>query len=155
MAAYSPTSKGAQRPLPAEVCTLAERALAAFGYKAASFQNEEAGVSGELAVLMVRLHEQTNDPELRERVLNTIDEMIRSGFYGIDEQLRRQYDAEQQRPHKNLLHCSNRSLVHCGALPGSRSRPTYLPLEVCLRHKRLSEMPVVAVARANGSLTAR
>ena len=84
--------KDAQRPLPAEVCTLAERALAAFGYKAASFQNEEAGVSGELAVLMVRLHEQTNDPELRERVLNTIDEMIRSGFYGIDEQLRRQYD---------------------------------------------------------------
>ena len=41
---------------------------------------------------MVRLHEQTNDLVLRERVLNTIDEMIRSGFYGIDEQLRQQYD---------------------------------------------------------------
>ena len=71
---------------------IAERALAAFGFKATSIQNEEAGVAGDLAVLMVRLHEQTNDPVLRERVLNTIDEMIRSGFYGIDEQLRQQYD---------------------------------------------------------------
>ena len=67
--------KDARQPLPAEVCTLAERALAAFGFKATSIQNEEAGVAGELAALMVRLHDQTNDPVLRERVLNTIDEM--------------------------------------------------------------------------------
>ena len=84
--------KDARQSLPAEVCTLAERALEAFGFKAASIQNEEAGVAGELAALMVRLHEQTNDPVLRQRVLNTIDEMIRAGFYGIDEQLRQQYD---------------------------------------------------------------
>ena len=84
--------KDARRPLPAEVCVVAERALAAFGSKETSIQNEEAGVAGELAVLMVRLHEQTNDPVLRQRVLNTIDEMIRAGFYGIDEQLRQQYD---------------------------------------------------------------
>ena len=84
--------RDARQPLPAEICTLAERALEAFGSKAASVQNEEAGVSGELAVLMVRLHEQTNDPVLQERVLNTIDEMIRAGFYGIGEQLKQQYD---------------------------------------------------------------
>ena len=84
--------KDARRPLPAEVCVVAERALAAFGSKETSIQNEEAGVAGELAVLMVRLHEQTSDPVFRERILNTIDEMIRSGFYGIDEQLRQQYD---------------------------------------------------------------
>ena len=84
--------KDARQSLPAEVCTLAERALEAFGFKAASIQNEEAGVAGELAALMVRLHEQTNDPVLRQRVLNTIDEMIRAGFYGIGEQLRQQYD---------------------------------------------------------------
>ena len=84
--------RDARQPLPAEICTLAERALEAFGSKAASVQNEEAGVSGELAALMVRLHEQTNDPVLRERVLNTIDEMIRAGFYGIGEQLKQQYD---------------------------------------------------------------
>ena len=84
--------RDARQPLPAEVCTLAERALEAFGSKAASVQNEVAGVSGELAALMVRLHEQTNDPVLRERVLNTIDEMIRAGVYGIGEQLNQQYD---------------------------------------------------------------
>ena len=84
--------RDARQPLPAEICTLAERALEAFGSKAASVQNEEAGVAGELAALMVRLHEQTNDPVLRERVLNTIDEMIRAGFYGIGEQLKQQYD---------------------------------------------------------------
>ena len=84
--------KEARRPLPAEVCDLAEHAIAAFGLKAASIQYAEAGAAGELAVLMVRLHEQTNDPIVRERVLNTMDEMIRTGFYGIDEQLRNQYD---------------------------------------------------------------
>ena len=84
--------KDAGQPLPAEICTLAERALEAFGSKAASMQFEEAGVAGELAALMVRLHEQTNDPVLRDRVLTIIDQMIRSGFYGIDEQLRQQYD---------------------------------------------------------------
>ena len=84
--------KDAQRSLPAELCTVAERAVATFGFKAASIQNEEAGVAGELAALMIRLHEQTSNPVLRERVLNTIDQMIRSGFYGIDEQLRQQYD---------------------------------------------------------------
>ena len=84
--------KEARRPLPAEVCDLAEHAIAAFGLKAASIQYAEVGAAGELAVLMVRLHEQTNDPMVRERVLNTMDEMIRAGFYGIDEQLRNQYD---------------------------------------------------------------
>ena len=84
--------KDARRPLPSEVCTLAERAVAAFGIKAASAQNEEAGVGMGLAALMVRLYEQTNDPVEQERVLDTIDEMIRSGFYGIDEQLQQQYD---------------------------------------------------------------
>ena len=84
--------KDARRPLPAELCTLAERALEAFGSKAASIQNEEAGFAGELAALMVRLHEQTNDPVLRERILTIIDQMIRLGSYGIDDQLRQQYD---------------------------------------------------------------
>ena len=84
--------RDARQPLPAEICTLAERALEAFGSKAASVRNFEAGVSAELAVLMVRLHEQTNDPVLRERALNAIDGMIRAGLYGIDEQLKQRYD---------------------------------------------------------------
>ena len=84
--------KDSRRSLPAEICMVAERALATFGLKATSIQYEEAGAAGELAVLMVRLHEQTNDPILRERVLNIIDEMTRLGFYGIDEQLSQHYD---------------------------------------------------------------
>ena len=84
--------KDARRPLPSEVCTLAERALEAFGSKAASSQHEEAGFAGELAALMVRLHEQTNDTVIQERILDTFDKMIRLGFYGVDEQLKRQYD---------------------------------------------------------------
>ena len=84
--------KDSRRPLPAEICMVAERALATFGLKATSIQYEEAAAAGELAILMVRLHEQTNDPVLRERVLNIIDEMIRLGFYGIDEQLSQHYD---------------------------------------------------------------
>ena len=84
--------KDARQPLPAEICTLTERALEAFGSKVASIQYEEAGVAGELAALMVRLHEQSHDPVLRKRVLTIIDQMIRSGFYGIDEHLREQYD---------------------------------------------------------------
>ena len=84
--------KNARQPLPVDVCTLAESALEAIGFKAASIQNAEAGVAADLAALMVRLHEQTNDPVLQERVLTIIDQMIRSGFYGIDEQLREEYD---------------------------------------------------------------
>ena len=42
--------------------------------------------------LMFRLREETNDPIVRKRVLDIIDEMIRAGFYGIDEQLKNRYD---------------------------------------------------------------
>ena len=82
----------ARRPLPAEVCTLAERVVGAYGTKAASVKNREAGAVYMLAPVLVRLHEQTGDPLLRERVLNVIDDMVRAGFWGIDEQLRQQYD---------------------------------------------------------------
>lgn len=81
----------ARRPLPAEVCDLAERAVVAYGSRAASFQSEAASAAYNLAPLMVRLHEETNDPELRKRVLDAIDEMVHAGFWGIDEQLAQRY----------------------------------------------------------------
>lgn len=81
-----------QRPLPVELCDLADRAVLAFGSKAASFQFREAGAAHDLSPLMVRLHEETSDPALRERVLDVIDKMVRAGFYGLDEQLRTQYE---------------------------------------------------------------
>ena len=84
--------KEARRPLPAELCTLAERMVGAYGTRAASVENREAGAAYMLAPLLIRLHEQTDDPLLRERILNVIDEMLRVGFWGIDEQLRQQFD---------------------------------------------------------------
>ena len=84
--------KEARRPLPVEICTLAERMVGAYGIRAASVENREAGAAYMLAPLLVRLHEQTDDPLLRERILDVIDEMLRVGFWGIDEQLRQQFD---------------------------------------------------------------
>lgn len=82
----------ARRPLPAELCTLAERMVGAYGTKASSVENREAGAARMLAPLLVRLHEQTDDSLLRERILNVIDEMLRVGFWGIGEQLHQQFD---------------------------------------------------------------
>lgn len=84
--------KDARQPVPTEICTLTERARKAPGSKTASVRNEEAGVAMELAAPMVRLNGQTLDPVLRESVPTTVDRMIRSGFYRIDEQLRQQHD---------------------------------------------------------------
>ena len=84
--------KDTQARLPVEVCDLAEHAVQTFGPKASSIQYEEAGIAEELATLMVRMHEETDDPVLRERVLDIIDDMIRAGFYGIDEKVRSQFD---------------------------------------------------------------
>ena len=82
----------AQRALPPEVCDLAEHAVAAYGAKAASFQFAEAGDAGQLSKLLIRLHEETSDRALRKRILDAIDEMLRAGFYGLDDQLKQQFD---------------------------------------------------------------
>ncbi len=82
----------AQRPLPREVCDLAERAVAAYGAKAVAFQFAEAGDASELSKLLVRVHEETSDPKLRKRILDAIDAMVRAGFYGLDDQLKQQFD---------------------------------------------------------------
>ena len=79
-------------PVPNEVCDLAERAVVAYGSKAASFQYSEGGAAYRLAPLMVRLYEQTSDPMFRKRVLNAMDDMIRAGFIGIDKQVDQQFD---------------------------------------------------------------
>lgn len=82
----------ARTSLPAEVCELAEQAVSAYGPKAASIQFAEAAAAHYLAPVMVRLHEETHDSVFRGRILDAIDEMVRAGFYGIDEQLKQQYD---------------------------------------------------------------
>ncbi len=82
----------AQGALPAEVCDLAEGAVATYGFRASSIQYREGGAAYQLAPLMVRLYNQTSDSTFRKRILDSIDEMIRAGFRGIDEQLEQQYD---------------------------------------------------------------
>ena len=84
--------KEVRRSLPPEVCELAERAVAAYGSKAASVQTAEGGAAYYLGPLMIRLHEETSDPVLRGRVLDAIDAMVHAGFMGIDEQLGQRYD---------------------------------------------------------------
>ena len=77
--------------LPSEVCELAERVVKAYGPKGTDFQLREAGAAYELAPLIIRLHEETEDPELRQRVLDVIDDMLRVGFMGMNAQLEKHY----------------------------------------------------------------
>ena len=84
--------KEASVSLPFEVCNLAEYAVARYGHKAGSPQFEEAGVSHDLAPLLMRLYEEARDRGFRSRVLSILDEMLKSGFYGVEAQLRRHYD---------------------------------------------------------------
>ncbi|MYD91348.1 MAG: ATP-binding protein [Caldilineaceae bacterium SB0662_bin_9] len=77
--------------LPSEVCALAERAVTAYGPKGADFRLREAGAATMLTPLIIRLHEETEDPELRRRVLNVIDTMLRVGFIGMNDQLEKHY----------------------------------------------------------------
>ena len=78
--------KDATTPLPIELCDIADRAVEQFGPKASSIQYAEAGIARKLAELMIRLHEQTNS-EKRSRVLDSIDQMLRADFHGLQEHL--------------------------------------------------------------------
>ena len=79
-------------PLPAELCDIAERALVAYGPKAASIQHMEAFAAQKLAKLMFRLLDETDDHDSKERVHDIIDRMIKANFYGVEEELRRRLD---------------------------------------------------------------
>ena len=78
-------------PLPPEVCDLAERAVAAYGPKGADPTLREAGAAYRLAPLIMRLHEETGDPDLRRRVLDVIDEVLGVEFMRMSDELE-QYD---------------------------------------------------------------
>ena len=84
--------EGTRRHIPVQVCDLAEYAIKTYGSKASSLRFAEGGAATMLAKLVVRLHEETDDPMLRKRILNVIDKMAQAGFMGIDEQLKQHYD---------------------------------------------------------------
>ena len=77
--------------LPSAVCKLAERAVDAYGPKGADFRLREAGAAYQLAPLIIRLHEETEYSDLRRRVLNVIDDMLRVGFMGMNDQLEKHH----------------------------------------------------------------
>ena len=52
----------------------------------------EAAAAHDLARLVMRLHEETDNPELRRRVLDVIDNMLRFGFLGMNDRLGQEYD---------------------------------------------------------------
>ena len=85
------TLKQLHERLPPEICELAERVVAAYGPKGADFQLREAGAASMLTPLIIRLHEETEEPELRRRVLDVIDDMLWMRFIGMNDQLERQY----------------------------------------------------------------
>ena len=79
-------------PLPTEVCDLAERAVVAYGQKAGDVRLRESAAAYDLAPLVMRLHEETDDSDLRRRVLDVIDDMLRLGFMGMSDRLGEKYD---------------------------------------------------------------
>ena len=83
--------KQSHEPLPSEVCEWAERVVTACGPKGKDFQLRESGAARELAPLIIRLHEETKDPELRRRVLDVIDDMLWGGILGMSNQLEQRY----------------------------------------------------------------
>ena len=57
----------------------------------ADFRHQGTGAAYQIAPLIIRLHEETEDPELRLRVLDVIDDMLRAGFMGMNDQLEKHY----------------------------------------------------------------
>ena len=83
--------KQSHEPLPSEVCEWAERVVTTCGSKGGDFQLRGSGAVRELVPLIIRLHEETEDPELRRRVLDVIDDMLWGGILEISNQLEQQY----------------------------------------------------------------
>ena len=77
-----------RRPLPASICSLAERAVDAWGPEAADISTSLSADGDTLSKLIVRFYAQTADDAQRERALDSIDRMLEVGFIGIDDELR-------------------------------------------------------------------
>ena len=79
--------KGITDPLPASVCSVAERATEVWGPEATDISTSLAGDAARLSELIVRYYAQESDEERIARALDVIDRMIGLGFMGIDDRL--------------------------------------------------------------------
>ena len=87
----------AEEPLPVEVLAIAERTVERFSSRAEDDQDIDPGSAHDLAPVLLRLYQQRHDAAMRGRILNLVDEMIRLGFYGVDEVLQEHVEALPQR----------------------------------------------------------
>ena len=74
-------------PLPGSVCSLADRAVDAWGEAAGDISTSAAGDAYILSKLIVRLYAQAPDDAQRGRALDAIDRMIEVGFSGLQDEL--------------------------------------------------------------------
>ena len=75
-------------PLPGSVCSLADRAIDAWGAAAGDIQTSESHHASILAKLIVRLYAQACDDPQRKQALDAIDRMLEVGFYGLQDELK-------------------------------------------------------------------
>lgn len=74
-------------PLPASVCSLANRAIDEWGSAAGDIQTSASHDGSILAKLIVRFYAQASDDAQRKEALDVIDRMLEVGFYGLDDEL--------------------------------------------------------------------
>ena len=74
-------------PLPDSVCSLADRAIEAWGAAAGEISTSTSGSARILSKLIVRAYTQASDDAQRKQALDAIDRMIEVGFDGLQDEL--------------------------------------------------------------------
>lgn len=69
--------------LPDLVCRLVEEGVAAFKADAGDISKHGAMIAGDLSKIAIGLYTQSDDEQIKKRVLDAIDEMEQNGFYGL------------------------------------------------------------------------
>jgi Txe/YoeB family toxin of Txe-Axe toxin-antitoxin module len=73
--------------LPNVIVRAAERIVTIIGDKGSNLQFREASTAHSIATLVVRQFAQTTDPTLKRKCLDLIDQMERSNYMGINDEL--------------------------------------------------------------------
>jgi hypothetical protein len=73
--------------LPNVIVRAAERIVTIIGDKDSNIHFREASTANSIATLVVRQYKQTTDPILKRKCLNLIDQMERSNYIGINDEL--------------------------------------------------------------------
>ena len=75
-------------PVPGSVCSLADRAIDAWGAAAGDIQTFASYHASILSKLIVRFYAQASDDAQRKQALDAIDRMLDLGFYGLQDTLK-------------------------------------------------------------------